>query len=73
VGLVDAAHEKNRIERSTKKIDKDIESIERRLANKAFLEKAPPEVVVEAREQLEALRRQKAALEAGLSLVDELG
>jgi valyl-tRNA synthetase len=73
VGLVDAAHEKNRIERSTKKIDKDIESIEKRLANKAFLEKAPPEVVVEAREQLEALRRQKAALEAGLSLVDELG
>ncbi|MCE7891793.1 MAG: hypothetical protein DYH12_19185 [Sorangiineae bacterium PRO1] len=72
LGKVDAAHEQDRIERSKKKISKDIESLEKRLANKSFVDKAPPEVVTEAREQLEALRKQKARLEEGLSLVEEL-
>ncbi len=72
VGLVDAAHEGDRIQRSIKKIDKDIESLEKRLANKSFVDKAPPEVVAEAQEQLDGLRRQKARLEEGRSLVDEL-
>ncbi len=72
VGLVDAAHEEDRIQRSIKKIDKDIESLDKRLGNKSFVDKAPPEVVAEAREQLEGLRRQKARLLEGLSLVDEL-
>ncbi|MCC6663216.1 MAG: valine--tRNA ligase [Polyangiaceae bacterium] len=72
LGLVDAAHEEDRIQRSIKKIDKDIESLDKRLGNKSFVDKAPPEVVAEAREQLEGLRRQKARLLEGLSLVDEL-
>jgi valyl-tRNA synthetase len=72
VGLVDAAHEADRIQRSIKKLDKDIESLDRRLANKSFVERALPEVVAEAREQLEGQRRQKARLLEGLSLVDEL-
>jgi valyl-tRNA synthetase len=73
VGLVDAAHERDRIARSLKKLAKDIESLDKRLSNQSFLEKAPPEVVTEAREQLEGLRRQTARLEEGLSLAAELG
>lgn len=72
LGLVDADHEQERIGRNLKKLGKDIESLEKRLANASFVEKAPPEVVSEAREQLEGLRRQKARLEEGLALVDEL-
>ena len=72
LGLVDAEHERDRIARSTKKLVKDIESLAKRLENKKFLDNAPPEVVVEAREQLAALERQKARLEEGLSLVEEL-
>ncbi len=71
-GLVEPEKEKTRIERTVKKLDKDIETMEKRLANKNFVDKAPPEVVAEAKEQLEALKRQRVRLLEALSLVDEL-
>jgi valyl-tRNA synthetase len=72
LGLVDAAHEATRIEREIKKIDKDIVGLAQRLQNPKFVEKAPPEVVTEAREQLEALQRQRVRLDEAKSLVIEL-
>jgi valyl-tRNA synthetase len=72
LGLVDAKHEKDRVERGKKKLAKDIEGLEKRLSNPAFVEKAPPEVVAEARDQLAALKRQLARLEEASSLADEL-
>ncbi len=72
LGLVDAAHEAARIERGLKKLDKDIVGLEKRLDNPKFVEKAPTEVVAEVREQLEALRRQRARLEEAKGLVAEL-
>ena len=72
LGLVDAAHELERVERSLKKLEKDIVGLEKRLANKGFVDKAPPEVVAEAREQLEGLKRQKARLEEARELAKEL-
>jgi valyl-tRNA synthetase len=71
-GLVEAKTEEQRIERSLKKTQKDIDVLGKRLSNPKFVEKAPPEVVAEAREQLAALERQKAQLEEARALVGEL-
>jgi len=72
LGLVDAQHEADRIERGIKKIDKDMAGLEGRLKNPKFVEKAPPEVVAEARDQLDALKRQKERFEEARALVSEL-
>jgi len=72
LGLVDAEHEASRIEREIKKVDKDIASLAQRLQNPKFVEKAPPEVVTEASELLEALQRQRVSLDEAKSLVVEL-
>ena len=50
-GLVEAAKESERIERTLKKIEKDAASLDKRLADSKFMSNAPPEVVVQAREQ----------------------
>ncbi len=71
-GLVDAEHEAARIERSMKKLDKDMQGLEKRLSNPKFVEKAPPQVVSEVREQLDGLGRQRARLEEARGLVSEL-
>ncbi len=42
LGLVDAKKEKERVERMLKKVKKDIEVMEKRLANPKFVESAPP-------------------------------
>ncbi len=72
LGLVDADHEATRIEREIKKVDKDIAGLDQRLKNPKFVEKAPPEVVSEAREQLDALKRQRVHLDEARTLVAEL-
>jgi valyl-tRNA synthetase len=72
-GLVDAAKEEERIARTLKKIQKDIDVLEKRLKNPNFVANAPAEVVAEAREQLAGLERQKERLEEAKGLVRELG
>jgi valyl-tRNA synthetase len=71
-GHVDAAKEKDRIERNLKKIAKDLEGLQKRLALPSFLNNAPPEVVAEAQAQVAALQKSQANLESSRSLVDEL-
>ena len=71
-GVVDAAKEDERIERCRKKLLKDQINLEQRLNNPKFVEKAPPEVVSEVKEQLEAVQRQLAQLEAARELIEEL-
>ncbi|HYQ44892.1 MAG TPA: valine--tRNA ligase [Polyangiaceae bacterium] len=71
-GLVDPAHEKERVERKLKKIQKDLEVMEKRLTNANFIKNAPPEVVVEANAQKQALQREQADLSESLKWVDEL-
>jgi valyl-tRNA synthetase len=72
-GLVDARKEEERIERTLKKIQKDIDVLEKRLKNPNFVANAPAEVVAQAREQLAALERQKERLNEAKGLVKELG
>ncbi|HEX6272476.1 MAG TPA: valine--tRNA ligase [Polyangiaceae bacterium] len=71
-GLVDPKKEKERIERGVKKLDKDIEVLEKRLGGEKFVKNAPPEVVAEARALLEQLKRQRERLLEAMSFVDEL-
>ena len=71
-GHVDPVKEKERVERQLKKVQKDIEMMEKRLSLPSFVAKAPPEVVVQAKGDLAALQQKKAHLEEALSLVDEL-
>jgi valyl-tRNA synthetase len=71
-GLVDPAKEEARVEREIKRTEKDIAAVEKKLGSAAFVEKAKPEVVTEARAQLEGLRRTRARLEEALVLAREL-
>jgi valyl-tRNA synthetase len=44
------------------KLEREIETLERKLGNAAFLEKAPPDIVQKARDELERLRTELEAL-----------
>ncbi len=71
-GLVDPKKERDRLERRLKKLEKDVGVLEKRLSNPSFVGSAPPEVVSEARGQLEQLKKQHEHLNEALSRVDEL-
>jgi valyl-tRNA synthetase len=71
-GLVEGAKEGARVEREIKKVEKDVAALEKKLALPAFADKAPKEVVDEAKGQLEELRRKRAALEEARGLAAEL-
>ena len=71
-GHVDAAKEAERIERGLKKADKDLIGVEKRLNNPKFLDKAPPEVVEEVRQQKADLEQRKERLSEAKVLVREL-
>ncbi len=71
-GLVDADKERERVERSIKKVQKDLAVLQKRLDNPKFVDKAPPEVVAEARSQREQLTEQHSRLQEALALAAEL-
>jgi valyl-tRNA synthetase len=71
-GLVDPGKERERVERKLKKIQKDLEVMEKRLTNANFIKNAPPEVVVEANAQKATLEREQLNLSDSLKWVDEL-
>jgi valyl-tRNA synthetase len=71
-GLVTAEAERSRIDRNLKKIDKDLAALEKKLGSPGFVDRAPKEVVDEARQQREALVESKTRLEAARALAKEL-
>jgi valyl-tRNA synthetase len=71
-GLVEADKEGARIDREIKKVEKDIVLLEKKLSQPTFADKAPPEVVAEARALVEELKRKRASLEEARGLADEL-
>jgi valyl-tRNA synthetase len=71
-GLVTAADEEARIDRELKKIDKDITAIDKKLGSKGFVDRAPAEVIEEARRQKAALSEARDRLLAGREFAKEL-
>jgi valyl-tRNA synthetase len=71
-GLVDLDAELTRIERELKKIDKELALLEKKLGAPGFVDRAPKEVVDEAKAQRRALADARARLEAARELAKEL-
>jgi valyl-tRNA synthetase len=66
-GLIDPAAEKIRLEKQLAERRKALESTRTRLANPAFVDKAPTDVVAQLRQQLGELEEQVVAIQAGLT------
>jgi valyl-tRNA synthetase len=71
-GLVTPEEESARIDRGLKKIEKDLAALDKKLGSAGFVDRAPKEVVEEARAQRVALVDAKTRLEAARTLVSEL-
>jgi valyl-tRNA synthetase len=65
--FIDTKAERKRLEKDRENIVKQISSIEGKLANKNFVEKAPVEVVDQQRAKLDELRGQLASVESALA------
>jgi valyl-tRNA synthetase len=71
-GLVEKDAELARIERELKKVDKDLAALDKKLSSPGFVDRAPPEVVEEARKQRENLVEARKRLEEARVLAAEL-
>jgi valyl-tRNA synthetase len=65
--FIDVAAERKRLEKERENADKQIMSIETKLANKNFVARAPADVVGQQRDKLAELRSQRASVEAALA------
>jgi valyl-tRNA synthetase len=71
-GLVTKDEELARIDRERKRIEKDLAAIEKKLASPGFVDRAPPEVVEESKQQRASLAEAKVRLDEGRKLAEEL-
>jgi valyl-tRNA synthetase len=71
-GIVDAAKEQERVEREIRKTEKNIAALEKKLANKGFVDRAPAEVVQETKASLKAMQDRRQVLSEALELAREL-
>ena len=67
--LVDIEEEKSRLEKKLSKLNKELESIENRLSNDAFVEKAPIEVVDDLRAKFKGLVSDQSRIEEQIKLL----
>ncbi len=65
-GLVDVEVEGRRLNKALEKATKEYESLEKKLSNQAFLERAPAAIVDKERAKLKELLEKKSSIEAGL-------
>jgi len=68
-GLVDIEEEKSRLEKKLSKLNKELESIENRLSNDAFVEKAPIEVVDDLKAKSKGLVSDQSRIEEQIKLL----
>ena len=66
-GLIDPVKERARLEKQSSKLEKEIEKLGSRLESKGFTDKAPPELVEKAREELKELEDQRDKVIATLT------
>ena len=72
-GLIDVADEIARLEKTMQKLGKELGGLRGRLNNPKFVESAPTEVIVEARENLALREEEEAQLKAAIARLAELG
>lgn len=70
-GLLNFEEETARLRKEIQKLDKDIQTAERKLANQGFLEKAPVEIVEEVKEKLSVLTQKREKLQQNLSFFEK--
>jgi len=66
-GLIDVAQEQARLKKEIAKVDAEIAKVVSKLANEAFVSKAPPEIIEENRERQAAFETAKAKLTEALA------
>jgi valyl-tRNA synthetase len=71
-GLVEKDAELARIDRELKKVERDLAALDKKLASAGFVDRAPPEVVAEARQQRQTLVDVRKRLEEARGLAAEL-
>ncbi len=71
-GLVDVEEEEKRLLKEIGKADKDIEFLEKKLANPSFVERAPADIVAKEQEKLAEFGEKKRLLEESLVKIRKL-
>lgn len=66
-GLIDPVKERKRLEKQLEKLEKDIQKRSARLESKGFVDKAPAELVQQAKMELSELQDQAAKVKSGLA------
>jgi valyl-tRNA synthetase len=69
-GVIDLDQERARLKKEIAKLDGEIGKIEKKLSNQGFIAKAPPEVVEENRDRMQAAADAKAKVEEALSRIE---
>jgi valyl-tRNA synthetase len=64
--VIDTEKERDRLRRDLKKIEKELETVEKKLGNPSFLERAPQAVIEKSRRDASQLREKRDRLEAAL-------
>ena len=68
-GVIDFAKERERLKKEIAKHEADIASTQKKLANEAFVSKAPPEVVEENRERIAIAEAARVRLKDALARI----
>jgi valyl-tRNA synthetase len=71
-GLIDVKEEKRRLTKEIEKIIKELDGLTKKLANQAFVQKAPDEVVEEVRERVEGLTQRMGKVNQNLQILEDM-
>ena len=71
-GVIDIVEEKARLEKTLRKLAKELEGLRGRLNNPKFVDSAPPEVVEETQANLAAREEEEAKLKEAFDRLSEL-
>jgi len=71
-GLLDFEEEKKRIRKEIKKIEKDLEASNKKLSNKAFLEKAPDDIIAKVKDKVESFVLKQNKLNQNLQFFETI-
>jgi len=71
-GLLDFQEERKRIRKEIKKIERDMDGTSKKLSNKAFMEKAPPEIVDKVRKKVDSMNLKLEKLNQNLDFFESI-